>query len=103
MSKILLSDLLLLLGWDRDYALARTHVQALDFTVQLGTPSQLRTGQIGLSTFETCIRYLGGFLSAYDLNGDELMVTRAKELADWLMGAFNTYKGLPYPKYKLGT
>lgn len=91
-----------MLGWDREYALARAHVHSLDFKVQLGTPSQLRSGQLGLSTFETCIRYLGGFLAAYDQNGDELMVTRAKELADWLMGAFNTLKGLPVAKYALG-
>ena len=91
-----------MLGWKRDYALARTHVQALDFTTQLGKTEEQPENQHFLPTFEVCIRYLGGFLSAYDLSGDELMLTRAKELGDWLMGAFNTAKGLPMAKYRLG-
>ena len=57
---------------------------------------------ITIPTFETCIRYLGGFLSAYDLSGDDLMLQRGKELADWMMGSFGTISGLPLGKYQLG-
>lgn len=55
-----------------------------------------------IPTFETCIRYLGGFLAAYDLSGDELMLKRGRELGDWLLGAFGTSSGLPLGRYKLG-
>jgi len=41
-----------------------------------------------LSFFETTIRYLGGFLSAYDLTGEEVLLQKAKELGDYLLNAF---------------
>lgn len=48
-----------------------------------------------LPTFETNIRYLGGLLSAYDLSGDGLMLSRAIELADILVNAYNTTSAMP--------
>lgn len=41
------------------------------------------------------IRYLGGFLAAYDMTGDELYKTRAEELADLFLPVFGTDSGLP--------
>ncbi|GJJ72429.1 hypothetical protein EMPS_04786 [Entomortierella parvispora] len=41
-----------------------------------------------LSFFETTIRYLGGFLSAYDLTGEEILLQKATELGDYLLNAF---------------
>lgn len=46
--------------------------------------------------FETTIRVVGGLLSIYDLTGDQLYLTKAQELADLLMPAFNTPSGFPY-------
>jgi len=53
--------------------------------------------------FETTIRYLGGLISAYDLSGgDPLMLSRARELGDWLLPSLNTDWGLAVPRYKIG-
>lgn len=42
------------------------------------------------SVFETTIRYLGGFLSAYDLSGQKfpILLEKAKEVADKLAFAW---------------
>ncbi|KAF9584649.1 hypothetical protein BGW38_005735 [Lunasporangiospora selenospora] len=40
------------------------------------------------SFFETVIRYLGGLLSAYDLTGEAILLTKAQELGGYLMNAF---------------
>jgi len=56
-------------------------------------------GQI--STFETSIRALGGLLAAFDLSGDEILLTRARELADGLMNVFDTKTGIASPRTTL--
>ncbi|KAM0747845.1 seven-hairpin glycosidase [Meredithblackwellia eburnea MCA 4105] len=56
-----------------------------------------------IPTFETTIRYLGGLLSAYDLSGDPLMLTRAKELGDWILPSLGTQYGFPILRYTMGT
>ncbi|KAI4707806.1 hypothetical protein J4E89_007435 [Alternaria sp. Ai002NY15] len=48
-----------------------------------------------VNTFETCIRYLGGLLAAYDLSGHEVLKVKAIEVGDLLYGAFNTENGMP--------
>ncbi|EFQ90132.1 hypothetical protein PTT_13361 [Pyrenophora teres f. teres 0-1] len=48
-----------------------------------------------VNTFETCIRYLGGLLAAYDLSGHEVLKAKAVEVGDLLYGAFNTENGMP--------
>lgn len=48
-----------------------------------------------VSVFETTIRELGGLLSAHDLSGDKVFLTKAVELADLLMPAFDTASGIP--------
>ncbi|KAI9606388.1 hypothetical protein KEM48_001753 [Puccinia striiformis f. sp. tritici PST-130] len=44
---------------------------------------------------------MGGLISAYDLSGDELMLERAKELAEWLVPALVTSSGLPSSCYQM--
>ena len=44
---------------------------------------------------QTTIRELGGLLSAYDLSGDKVFLTKAIELGDLLMPAFDTQSGIP--------
>ncbi|GAA5969210.1 hypothetical protein JCM11641_007510 [Rhodosporidiobolus odoratus] len=55
-----------------------------------------------LSWFETLIRYLGAFLTTYELSGDPLMLDRATELGDWLLPSFATKYGLPINRYAPG-
>lgn len=47
-----------------------------------------------LSTFETTIRFLGGFLSLYALTADPIYIDKATEVADALMPAFETKSGI---------
>ncbi|KAG9731021.1 seven-hairpin glycosidase, partial [Aureobasidium melanogenum] len=52
--------------------------------------------------FETTIRYLGGMLSAYDLSGGQykVLLDKAVELAEVLMGAFDTPNRMPVTFYR---
>lgn len=43
---------------------------------------------------QTTIRVFGGLLSAYYLSGDELFLTKSKDLGDRLVFAFNSPSGL---------
>ena len=45
--------------------------------------------------FQTTIRLLGGFLSAYSLSSDPIYLTKATELADRILPVFDTPSGLP--------
>ncbi len=51
--------------------------------------------------FETTIRYLGGLLGAFDISGGKYMVLldKAVELAEILMGAFDTPNRMPMTYY----
>ena len=48
-----------------------------------------------VNTFETCIRYLGGLIAAYDLSGHEILKMKAIEVGDLLYAGFNTENGMP--------
>jgi mannosyl-oligosaccharide alpha-1,2-mannosidase len=50
-----------------------------------------------LNVFETTIRYLGGFLSAYDLSDGKypILLQKATEMGDMLYKAFDTPNRLP--------
>lgn len=54
-----------------------------------------------LNVFETTIRYLGGFLSAYDLSGDRApqLLHKARELGDMLYKAFDTPNRMPIMRW----
>jgi uncharacterized protein YyaL (SSP411 family) len=54
-----------------------------------------------VNTFETTIRIVGGFLSAYWLTGDLLYLEKARELADRLLPAYKTPSGIPYASVHL--
>lgn len=51
--------------------------------------------------FETVIRYLGGLIGAYDISGGnyKILLDKAVELADILMGAFDTPNRMPMTYY----
>lgn len=73
-----------------------------------------------VSTFETTIRMLGGLLSAHYLSttypqlapisdddvgspGEDLYIEKATDLADRLLGAFESRSGVPYASVNLNT
>ncbi|XP_011410113.1 PREDICTED: mannosyl-oligosaccharide 1,2-alpha-mannosidase IA-like [Amphimedon queenslandica] len=57
----------------------------------------------GLSFFEVNIRFIGGFISAYQLTGEEVFKDKAIEVAKRFNPAFNTQSGLPKPIVKMKT
>ncbi|EXJ79059.1 mannosyl-oligosaccharide alpha-1,2-mannosidase [Capronia epimyces CBS 606.96] len=78
------------------------------------------TANHDVSTFETTIRMLGGLLSAYyisttfpqlapqrddDTNqpGEDLYIEKATDLADRLLGAYDSPSGIPYASVNLNT
>ncbi|KAH8881177.1 glycoside hydrolase family 47 protein [Thozetella sp. PMI_491] len=54
-----------------------------------------------VNVFETTIRYLGGFIAAYDLSGDLRLLKKAKEVADMLYVAFDTENHMPVTRWNL--
>ncbi|KAI7957048.1 hypothetical protein MJO28_004143 [Puccinia striiformis f. sp. tritici] len=100
-------DTLLIMNLTREYNYARTHVKAVDWAwaveMQNNWGQSAGGGHPEISLFETVIRYLGGLISAYDLSGDELMLQRAEDLAEWLLPAFGTSSGFPMTQYRLGS
>ena len=55
-----------------------------------------------VSLFETTIRMLGGLLSAHYLSGyDDLYLEKAVDLADRLLGGFDSPTGIPYASVNL--
>ncbi|CAO3649055.1 unnamed protein product [Mucor hiemalis] len=79
-------DTMIIMGLDTEYDRALEHIKNVDWTLSRD-PSK---------TFETNIRYLGGLMAAYDLNGDKILLERARELAEKvIMPAFNTPNRMP--------
>ncbi|KAI8903177.1 glycoside hydrolase, partial [Gorgonomyces haynaldii] len=76
-------DTLYLMGMDQEYQEAKRLVLQHNFSVN-GT----------INVFETTIRVLGGLLSAYELDGDPLLLRKAQSVADLMMPAYN--RSLPY-------
>lgn len=85
-------DTLWIMGLTSDFDAAVLEVEKIDFH------SSLRKD---LPLFETVIRYLGGLLAAYDVSGAKYptLLTKAEELAEVLMGAFDTPNRMPMTFY----
>jgi hypothetical protein len=85
-------DTLQIMGLDREYQEALEEVSKIDFA---HTRSQY------ISVFETVIRYLGGLLGAYDQSGgkDTILLHKARDLGDMLMGSFDTHNRMPVLRY----
>ena len=58
--------------------------------------SKLHFDHSDVNLFETTIRVLGGLLSSFHLTADNMFLNKAKDLADKLMGAFDTPSGIPF-------
>lgn len=59
------------------------------------------TSQGEINVFETTIRYLGGFISAYDLSGDKRLLDKAIEVAEMLYVAFDTPNRMPVTRWNV--
>ena len=85
-------DTLWIMGMEEEFQQAALAVGEIDFTTSIRSDIPL---------FETTIRYLGGLIAAHDLSGGKYKVLLAKavELADVLMGAFDTPNRMPITYY----
>ncbi|KAI4717939.1 seven-hairpin glycosidase [Aureobasidium sp. EXF-10727] len=54
-----------------------------------------------INVFETTIRYLGGFISAFDLSGDRRLLDKAIEVAEMLYIAFDTPNRMPITRWNV--
>lgn len=86
-------DTLWIMGMKDEFADAVEEVSKIDFTTSFRTDIPL---------FETVIRYLGGLIGAYDVSGQKhtVLLDKAVELAEILMGAFDTPNRMPVTYYK---
>ncbi|XXG93909.1 hypothetical protein Hte_000159 [Hypoxylon texense] len=57
------------------------------------------TSLTNVNAFETTIRYLGGFLAAYDLSGDHRLLLKAREVGDMLYKTFDTPNRMPISRW----
>jgi mannosyl-oligosaccharide alpha-1,2-mannosidase len=86
-------DTLWIMGLQEEFEEAARAVDLIDFTT---------TPRSDIPVFETTIRYLGGLLAAYDVSGGiyKNLLDKAVELADILMGAFDTPNRMPMLFYR---
>ncbi|KAI0409321.1 glycoside hydrolase family 47 protein [Xylaria palmicola] len=88
-------DTLWIMGMKEEFEEALVEVKKIDFT----------TGKRAeIPVFETTIRYLGGLIAAYDVSGGksggyDVLLEKAIELAEILMGVFDTPNRMPVLYY----
>ena len=85
-------DTLWIMGLKREFEEATRAVGKIDFTTSIRNDIPL---------FETVIRYLGGLIAAYDLGGSKykVLLDQAVQLAEILIGAFDTPNRMPMTFY----
>ncbi|XXH00422.1 t-SNARE affecting a late Golgi compartment protein 2 [Hypoxylon texense] len=85
-------DSLWLLGLKEDFELAVKACNDIDFST---------TEARDINIFETTIRYLGGFLAAYELSEKQYpsLLSKATEVADLVMSAFDTPNRMPITRF----
>ena len=88
-------DTLWILNMKEDFDEAINAALTIDFT------DVSKISEDTISVFETTIRFLGGFLSAYELPGcqDTRVLDKAIEVADMLYAAFDTPNRIPIPRW----
>ena len=85
-------DTLWMMGLKDEFEEAVEAVRTIDFTT---------SARNDIPLFETVIRYLGGLVAAYDISdgAHRIILDKAVELADILMGAFDTPNRMPMTFY----
>ncbi|KAL6239135.1 hypothetical protein BDW75DRAFT_199762 [Aspergillus navahoensis] len=86
-------DTLWIMDLKEEFSMSVDYVKKIDFTTS--TKKEI-------PVFETAIRYLGGMLGAYDISNHkyDVLLEKSVELADVLMGAFDTPNRMPTLYYK---
>ena len=86
-------DALVILGLEDEFQEVLRAVERIDFTT---------TAADEINVFETVIRYVGGFLGAYDLtNGTyPILLEKATQIADIMYCAFDTPNRMPQLKWE---
>ncbi|KUI69062.1 Endoplasmic reticulum mannosyl-oligosaccharide 1,2-alpha-mannosidase [Cytospora mali] len=85
-------DTLWIMGMKDEFAEAVAAAYTIDFT-------KCQVEQINV--FETTIRYLGGFLAAFDLSGDARLLRKAAEVGEMLYKAFDTPNRMPITRWNV--
>lgn len=73
-----------------------------EFTSAMKDVEQINFGSTYLekvNVFETNIRHLGGLLAAYELSGEKILLTKAKEVGEMLYHAFDTPNHMPIARW----
>jgi mannosyl-oligosaccharide alpha-1,2-mannosidase len=85
-------DTLWIMGLQAEFEEAVNTLDSIDFST-----SSVRE----INVFETTIRYLGGFLSAYDLSDGQypMLLQKAEEVAELLYRAFDTPNRMPITRW----
>lgn len=85
-------DTLWIMGLEDEFEKAVQWVKKINFTT---------SGRKDIPLFETVIRYLGGLIAAYDISNAkyQTLLDKAVELADILMGSFDTPNRMPVTFY----
>lgn len=85
-------DSLWIMGLTAEFEEAAKAAEGIDFT---------STRQDRVNVFETTIRYLGGFLAAYELSGKNYpgLLKKAVEVGELLMCAFDTNNRMPIARW----
>lgn len=85
-------DSLWILGLHDEFEDAVRAAETVDFS---------KTQQDRINTFETTIRYLGGFLAAYELSGKKHdgLLRKATEVGELLMCTFDTESHMPIARW----
>ena len=85
-------DTLWIMDLKNEFEEALLEVEKIDFTT---------SARKDIPLFETIIRYLGGLLAAYDLTDGKypILLNKTEELAQILMGAFDTPNRMPMTFY----
>ncbi|KAJ5619745.1 Class I alpha-mannosidase [Penicillium lagena] len=89
-------DTLIIMGLDKEFKEALMALEDIDFTI---------TRQRDINVFETVIRYVGGFLAAYDLSEGKhpILLKKAVELSDMLYDCFDTKNRMPQARWNWAT
>jgi mannosyl-oligosaccharide alpha-1,2-mannosidase len=85
-------DSLYIMGMKDEFAEALAALELIDFS---------KPNADKVPVFEVTIRYLGGLLGAWDISEHKypILLQKAKQLGEFLTGAFDTNNGLPVPYY----
>lgn len=85
-------DSLWIMGMKEDFELAVKACEEIDFSTTEATD---------INVFETTIRYMGGFLAAFDISGGKYptLLLKAVEVGELLMSVFDTPNRMPISRW----